>query len=141
MSTLDTNILAPTSPSGVYRTCLHCNKNLTSQYSVPTSCADCITAKVEKPSKPSKPKRETILEEAARITSADRRIEYGPVSESFQTTANLWSAILKRPVTAEQVVLMMIALKIARQMAGYKRDSLVDIAGYARTGEMLHDGE
>lgn len=82
---------------------------------------------------------ENILEEANRITSGDRRKEYGSVKESFERISKLWSVILGIEVTPMQVCLCMIQLKIARQMNGYKRDSLVDIAGYARTGEMLHE--
>lgn len=86
-------------------------------------------------------KPETILDEAARITSQDRRQEYGNATRSFATIARLWSATIGYEITPDQVVLMMIQLKIARQMNGYKRDSLVDIAGYARCGEMIHNGE
>lgn len=83
--------------------------------------------------------KENILEEANRITSVDRRKEYGDVKQSFATIARLWSTVLGFPVTPMQVSLCMIQLKIARQMNGHKRDSLVDIAGYARTAEMIAD--
>ena len=80
---------------------------------------------------------ENILQEADRITSGDRRKEYGSARESFNRIAKLWSIVLGQEVSAMQVILCMIQLKVARQMNGYKRDSLVDIAGYARTGEMV----
>jgi len=86
-------------------------------------------------------KKENILHEADRLTSSDRRKEYGGATESFSRIAALWSVVLDTKVTPQQVVLCMIQLKVARQMNGYKRDSLVDIAGYARTGEMVQDGE
>lgn len=86
-------------------------------------------------------KKETILDEAARITSQDRRKEYGPVATSFTRIALMWEAILGVSVSPRQVALCMIALKISRDCAGAKRDNLVDIAGYARTAEMLEDGE
>lgn len=82
-----------------------------------------------------------ILQEAHVLTSGPRRAEYGGVGESFGKIAKLWSVVIGKDVTPMQVVLCMICLKIARQMNGHKRDSLVDIAGYARTGEMLEDGE
>jgi hypothetical protein len=84
-------------------------------------------------------KKENILQEADRITSGDRRREYGSAKQSFGTIARLWSVVLGFPVTPMQVCLCLIQLKVARQLNGHKRDSLVDIAGYARTGEMLAD--
>jgi len=49
----------------------------------------------------------------------------------------MWSAILGIDVTAEQVGLCMIAVKISRMCHAIKHDSLVDIAGYAETISML----
>ncbi|MDE2100173.1 MAG: hypothetical protein KGL39_23155 [Patescibacteria group bacterium] len=78
-----------------------------------------------------------ILQEADAITSGARRGEYGGAAESFGKIARLWSVVLGVEVTPMQAVLCMIQLKVARQTNGHKRDSLVDIAGYARIGEML----
>lgn len=83
---------------------------------------------------------ETVLEEAARITSIDRQGSYGHPLEDFGRTAQIWSAILGQFITAEQVALCMIGVKLSRlvQSPGH-RDSLVDIAGYARTYEMVRE--
>lgn len=80
-----------------------------------------------------------ILEEAAQITSVDRHQDYGHPFEDFTRTAQLWSALLGTTVTARQVGLCMIAVKLSRQVNKGKRDNLVDIAGYARTIEMVDD--
>ena len=80
-----------------------------------------------------------ILEEANQITSVDRHLDYGHPAQDFGRTAALWTTILGSPVTASQVALCMIALKISREVNAHKRDNLVDIAGYARTMEMLTD--
>lgn len=74
---------------------------------------------------------ESILQEAERIINGQRRDDYGDVRESFELIAALWSPVVGVTVTAEQVALCMIQLKVARAMNGYQRDSLVDIAGYA----------
>jgi len=74
---------------------------------------------------------ETVLQEAERIINHDRRDDYGDVRASFETIAALWSPVIGARVTAEQVALCMIQLKVARAMNGFQRDSLVDIAGYA----------
>jgi len=86
---------------------------------------------------------ESVLDVAKRITAGARHSDYGPPSEDFARTAALWTAILERrlrdgeAVTAMDVPLCMIALKLARQVHRHKRDNLVDIAGYARTASMV----
>lgn len=82
-----------------------------------------------------------ILTEAEKMVYGDRQEDYGTVTENFNTIAKLWSAVLKTEVTAEQVGLCMIQVKVARYMFKPKRDSLVDIAGYAATLEKLEKGE
>jgi hypothetical protein len=84
-------------------------------------------------------KKENILQEADRLTSDDRRKEYGSPREFYKKTAAMWSVILDTPVAPEQVGLCMIAFKMVREMHAHKRDSLVDIAGYARTLEINYD--
>ncbi len=74
---------------------------------------------------------ENVLQEAERIIHGDRRGDYGDVLASFQLIAALWSPVVGAVVTAEQVALCMIQLKVARALNGYQRDSIVDIAGYA----------
>jgi hypothetical protein len=86
---------------------------------------------------------ESVLDVAQRITAGARHSDYGPPSEDFARTAVLWTAILEHrlrdgeAVTAMDVPLCMIALKLARQVHRHKRDNLVDIAGYARTASMV----
>lgn len=82
---------------------------------------------------------ETILQEAQRLVHGDRQADYGHPIDDFSRTAKLWSAILGFPVTAEQVGLCMCAVKISRLCNGLKRDSLVDLAGYAATVQMVID--
>ncbi len=81
--------------------------------------------------------RESINQEAERIINGPRRDSYGPVEESFQAIADGWSLIIKQPVTAREVALCMIWLKVMRHSAGAGRDDLVDIAGYAGLAEKL----
>jgi hypothetical protein len=74
---------------------------------------------------------ESVLQEAERIINGERRESYGGALESFDRIAKLWEPILGGGVTAEQVALCMIQLKVARYLVGQQRDSIVDIAGYA----------
>ncbi len=73
---------------------------------------------------------ETIFQEAERIVGGERRQDYGDVRESFTRIAKAWSAVLPCDVTAEQVALCMIGLKLVRESNAHKRDNLVDICGY-----------
>jgi len=79
------------------------------------------------------PAVETVLEEAQRLVLGDRRAAYSPPPEDFARVAAMWSVIFGVEVLPRQVPLAMIALKLCRQSHQHKRDSLVDIAGYAQT--------
>jgi len=90
---------------------------------------------------------EPVLDEAKRITASDRQEDYGHPSEDFTRTARMWTGILAAKlregaeVSAMDVPLCMIAVKLARQAHRHKRDNLVDIAGYARTAAMVAGDE
>lgn len=81
----------------------------------------------------------SICAEADQLVSGDRRNAYGHPLDDFTKTAAMWSAILGAPVTAEHVPLCMIAVKISRELNRPKRDNLVDICGYAKTLDLVHD--
>lgn len=80
---------------------------------------------------------ETILEEAQRLVHGDRGSAYGHPYDDFSRTAQIWSAILGTPVSAEQVSLCMVGLKISREVNKPKRDNRVDGAGYFETLDMV----
>lgn len=82
-------------------------------------------------------KQETILEEAQRLVHGDRGSAYGHPYDDFSRTAQIWSAILGIPVSAEQVSLCMVGLKISREVNEPKRDNRVDGAGYFETLDMV----
>jgi len=89
------------------------------------------------------PTNESILEEAKRITEGVRRAEYGAPADDFGRAAYMWTGILAhklrdgQAITAMDIPLCMVAIKLARQSHHHKRDNLVDIAGYARTAAMV----
>lgn len=80
---------------------------------------------------------ETILEEASRVVDGERNDSYGRPSQNHQRTADLWSAFLGRRITPDQVCICNMLQKISRHANSWKRDNLVDIAGYARNAEMV----
>ena len=73
----------------------------------------------------------SILKEAEAIINGDRAATYGDIKVSFDRIALMWSAILGIEVTGKQVGLMMICLKVSREVSNTHRDNLVDIGGYA----------
>jgi len=79
----------------------------------------------------------SVLQEADTIINGARQSDYGSPLQSHQRIAKFWSVILDHNVTAEEVALCMIGLKISRYLNGAQRDSLVDIAGYAGCIELM----
>lgn len=110
------------------------------------------------------PKRENVLEEAIRVTSGDRRRDYGSAKVNHDRIALFWAAwdlaangtdeeiaaglSAIRPLapefreldSARDVAVKMILLKVAREANTPKRDNKTDIAGYARCLSQI-DGE
>ncbi len=88
-------------------------------------------------------KRENILEEANRLTSQDRNKDYGHPLDNFQQTVDLINIALKKklkePLVPEDFGLIMILAKVSRETNRRTRDNKTDIAGYARTNEMIED--
>jgi nucleoside 2-deoxyribosyltransferase len=82
--------------------------------------------------------QENIAEEAVRLVQpgGDRHEQYGAPLEDFTRSAIIMSVILGHEVKPEQVPLLMIAVKLSRLVqTPQKRDSAVDVIGYALTYE------
>lgn len=77
---------------------------------------------------------ESILQEAHRLTHGDRRADYGHPLDDYSRTAGLVSTLLahklKEPLTADEMALAMVCVKLSRQIHRPKRDNTVDGAGY-----------
>lgn len=81
---------------------------------------------------------ESILTEAARIIDGERTVDYGDPKGNFAAIAEVWTWYLdnrtdpESPLNAVDCAHMMILMKIVRATTGSgKRDTYVDIAGYA----------
>ena len=89
----------------------------------------------------------TILDEAKALVYGDRGADYGHPADDHGKVAGAMTALLKdklRPgveLTALDVELVMIVVKLSRLAHKYKRDTVVDIAGYAATMEMTEARE
>ena len=78
-----------------------------------------------------------FLEEAIRLTSNDRNKDYGDILETHENIAALWSAFLRKTITAHDVAVCMALVKVARSMHKQKTDNYVDAAAYlAIAGEI-----
>lgn len=79
--------------------------------------------------------RNSVLAEAQAIVYGPREKDYGHPKKNYQHTANLLNAHFEDKLiekfTPEDIVQMMILLKLSRQAHKPKRDNLVDISGYA----------
>ena len=80
---------------------------------------------------------ETILGEADRLVNGPRQEAYGRPLLSFRRTAQIWSAILDKEVTPQQVALCMVGLKLLREANNPSRDSRVDGAGYFAVTDLI----
>ena len=83
----------------------------------------------------------SILTDAEHLVGGEKNAAYGHPLQDFQRVAVIWSGILNMLVTPEQVGLCLAGLKLAREAFQHNRDSLVDLAGYALTLQMIADAK
>ena len=82
-------------------------------------------------------------EEAARIVLGPRGAYYDTPSRNLGRTGLIWSGILYgrlKPgeiISAEDVAMCMVGVKLARESYRHKRDNLTDAHGYLMTIEMI----
>lgn len=82
--------------------------------------------------------RSELLDKAKEIVNGARQENYGHPEKNFKQIAIYWSVYLDRDVSATDVALMMVLMKLARlQNKPDHDDSWVDIAGYAANGAEL----
>ena len=80
-------------------------------------------------------KREQILNKAKVLISGERAIDYGDAYVNHKRIAELWTTILGKNITVEQVYACMIAVKLSRLIeTPDHEDSWIDICGYAALG-------
>lgn len=79
--------------------------------------------------------REAILDTAKGLICGDRQQSYGDALSSFERLGRLWTEVIGTEVTAEQVALCLVLLKLSRLTTSPNHaDSWVDLAGYAALG-------
>lgn len=88
--------------------------------------------------------RASVLNEARDLITGDRNNQYGPPTQDFARTADLLNALgyqredatgMFHNILASDVALIIAQVKVSRLMHSRgKRDSWVDLAGYAGCG-------
>ena len=79
--------------------------------------------------------RSELLQDAEQLVNGDRNAQYGDPRQDFQRTATMWSAYLGADIAPHDVAAMMVLLKVSRiRWSPAKRDSWLDLAGYAACG-------
>lgn len=81
----------------------------------------------------------TILEEARELVYGDRNAQYGHPKDDYAKVAAMWSAFLGVEISPHQAASMMIFIKMSRLAHEPKRDTIVDIAGYAEVVARILD--
>ncbi len=81
-----------------------------------------------------------IAQEAGHIVATTRQGDYSHPAIDFTRIANLWRSYLGFDgISPTDVAMMMVLLKTARMRNRYGRDTVVDIAGYAKTASLIEE--
>ena len=83
-------------------------------------------------------KTKEYLEKASGLVAVDREKDYGDKVHNHNNIAKLWSAYKDMEITAHDVAVMMVLLKIARTKLGeISEDTYIDMSAYgAIAGEI-----
>ena len=76
-----------------------------------------------------KDSEQSILTEAESIVNGSRNSDYGG-TEGVERIAQVASTLTNKNITAKDIALIMISLKLVRESFNHKRDNLVDACGY-----------
>jgi len=101
--------------------------------------------RIKRPTEYEPPSDENILEEANRLIGDTGDEAYGHPLDDFRRTAKIATAVLDgylkpgHEVQPYHIPLLMIGVKISRQVNNPTRRGWRSIAGYARTGEMVDE--
>jgi hypothetical protein len=79
--------------------------------------------------------RKEVLRKTESLVNGPRAKEYGDAHENHARIAQMWSVLLDKPVTIQQVYQCMVAVKLARLVVTPDHeDSWIDICGYGALG-------
>lgn len=87
----------------------------------------------------------SVLLEAQGLVHGPRQKDYGHPVDNYHTVAALWNGMLvdrygnNRAVSPALAALMMLQVKVARELHAPKRDNMVDAAGYSEVVNMINE--
>lgn len=85
-------------------------------------------------------KTSETLQTAEKLVSKDRSKTHGDMKVNHQNIALLWSAYLEMVITAKQVAILMVLLKLARTKTGlHNADDYIDACGYSAIAGELNE--
>ena len=91
--------------------------------------------------------KEEILKKAKELVAGDRNETHGDAFQNHAEIAEFWNIFLDKKlqpmasITAEDVALMMVLMKISRNNQGKKNnlDNFIDMCGYAAIAGEIND--
>lgn len=92
-------------------------------------------------------KEPSYTQEARKLVLGDRNSSYGNPADDYAKTAKVWSGLLThklkpgQEITPKEATMMMVGLKLCREMHKHKADNLIDAIGYCITAEWIEKGE
>jgi len=69
--------------------------------------------------------------EAHNLIYGERAKQYGSAERNFQAACDIFEILTGIKLQADEGMLYLLCLKLARESEHHKRDNLVDVAGYA----------
>ena len=79
------------------------------------------------------------LDRATKIVTGQRQHDYGNKYENHKNISDLWSAYLDKEVSAHDVAICMLLVKVARLKHRTTEDCYIDMAGYAAIAGEIND--
>jgi len=86
-----------------------------------------------------KMKTREYLDTAAKIVTGQRQHDYGDKYQNHENISKLWSAYLGYTISAHDVAICMLLLKVARLKHRPTTDCYIDMAGYAAIAGEIND--
>ena len=84
-------------------------------------------------------KTREYLDTAAKIVTGQRQHDYGDKYQNHENIARLWSAYLDYNISAHDVAICMLLVKVARLKHRPTTDCYIDMAGYAAIAGEIQD--